>query len=215
MEIKIVGFDLDGTLYENTPEIHQRVRKKIYEKLSALCQIPEDKARELFIAHYEKLSSGTRSIKEITEDYKIQIGNRDLVQESIEEADIIELIDDNPALRQMLERLSNKVNIDLVTGSKKSLSLKKLVKLGISKHMFTYILTSEDGSKTTGEKYLKWIRMRKLEPGQLLYVGDNKKQDVDMPRSLGIQTCIVGNYEKANYQISNILELENLLKKIN
>jgi FMN phosphatase YigB (HAD superfamily) len=60
--------------------------------------------------------------------------------------------------------------------------------------------------------YKKWIKKRGT-PENMLYVGDNKKQDVDVPKSLGIRTCFLGKYEQADIQMANILELEERLSQ--
>ncbi len=213
MKIKAIGFDLDGTLYPYTPEIHKRVRNKIYEKISKFYNIPENKAEELFEKAYLETSSGHRSIERISEVYEKEIGKRDLIQEALEEADILDMINPNPALRNMLTRLSQTKSLDIITGSEFELARKKLTKIGIPENTFEYFLSLNNGSKTTGGKYLKWIQLRELNPKQLLYIGDNNKQDVDAPKSLGIKTCIIGKYENADFQISNILDLENILNK--
>lgn len=211
--IEVIGFDLDGTLYPETPEIRNRVREKIYEKISELCKIPEEKSKELFEKNYSESYSGSESIKKILNTYDIIIKGKDIIQEALEEADVLDLLEENLNLSIMLEKLSQTKKIDLITGSNKNIALKKLSKLGIAPNLFEYIFTFEDGSKTTGEKYLKWLGKRNLRPEQHLCVGDNRKQDIDVPNSLGIKTCIVGEYQNADFQIKNILELEELVRQ--
>ena len=113
----------------------------------------------------------------------------------------------------MLKRLSNRKYLNLLTGSARKLAVEKLSRVGISPYVFTYILTAEDGSKSTGEMYQKWMaKWKGISAEEFLYVGDNKKSDVDALKSLEIKTCFVGEYANADFQIKNILDLEGLIE---
>jgi HAD superfamily hydrolase (TIGR01549 family) len=208
-DIKVIGFDLDNTLYPCTPEIQKKIRSLIYEKISDEFNIPYETSLKLFEDFYSQHLSGTKSIKSIEKRLGHSVGERAIIQEAIEEADFLELINENNSLREMLSRLKSKREIDLITGSHYPLAVKKLNRIGIQ-DLFKNLFTHEDGKKHSGELYQKWIALTELPTSKLLYVGDNKKQDVDVPKSLGIQTCILGKYDNADFQIKNILDLENL-----
>ncbi len=212
--ICVIGFDLDGTLYEITPEIQKKMRGKIYEKISEKFEVPFEKARDLFEERYVELMSGSKTIDEISRQYSKKINGSDFIQEALQEADFLDLMGEDLRLNHMLIRLRERKrkSLDLLTGSTPSFTLRKLEKLEINPHVFDYILTNEDGLKSHEEIYRKWIGTRNLPPKNFLYVGDNPKQDIDIPKSLGIKTCIVGSYEDADFNISNILDLENLLE---
>lgn len=210
--IEVIGFDLDGTLYENDARIQERIRGKIYEKVSEICEISIEKSRELFEKFYAETSIGSVTITKITDIYGRKIGERDVIQEALEEADTSDLIIKNYRLIGMLDRISKSRSIDLLTSSTTPNANKKLELLGIFHKAFEHILTSEDGSKSNGEKYQKWLGLRNLRPDEHLYVGDNKRQDVDVPKSLGIRTCFIGEYANADFQIRNILGLEQLVQ---
>lgn len=212
--IKVVGFDLDGTLYPTTPEIQERIRGKIAEKIAAACGIDVKKARIVFDEKYERFLSGSKTLDEIGREYGADFSNREVVQEAVEEANILDLIDENPRLVGMLQRLSGHRELDLLTSSEENLALQKLGRIGLSRYFFRFFLTKKQGSKTTGEKYKLWLSKRvfvPFAPEEHLYVGDNERQDVDIPGALGIRTCVIGNYEGADFRISDILELEALL----
>lgn len=212
MKVKVVGFDLDGTLYEDTPEIHARIRGKIYEKMSDFFDISVENSKRLFEEKYAVLLSGSRTVNEIAQQFGKDVNGSDFVQDALQEAEFLDLIEENTRLSQMLYRLSKHKRLDLVTGSSYSLVLKKLKKLGIAPGVFSHILAGEDGSKSSGEIYEKWVSSGRYSPGQHLYVGDNVKQDIEAPRKLGIKTCFVGKgNSEADFSIENILDLENLV----
>ncbi len=212
MKVKVVGFDLDGTLYEVTPEICARMRGKIYEKMSDLFGISVENSSRLFEEKYAVLLSGSRAVNEIAQQFGKDVNGSDFVQDALQEADFLDLIEEDPRLIQMLYRLSKRKRLDLLTGSPYSFAFKKLNRLGIVPGVFNHILADEDGSKSSGELYKKWVNLGNFSPRQHLYAGDNVKQDIGVPKKLGIKTCFVGSgNSQADFSIENILDLENLV----
>lgn len=209
--VELIGFDLDGTLYPSTPEIQKIIRTSIYQKISEIFDISLTQSQDLFEEYYAEHLSGSKAIDSLSKKLGKTI-DRDIVQEAIEQADFLDLIKENKALQIMLKSLIRTRDLDLITGSSYNLSLQKLCRLGIPTETFGYILTADDGfRKSSGEVYRRWIDLRTSIPQNMLYVGDNRKLDIDSPKKLGIRTCIVGQYSEADYQIENILELEELL----
>ncbi len=212
MSISAIGFDLDGTLYEITPEIKRIQRRSIYEKISEYFGISVERAEYLFEKYYKETSSGRKSTELISGNLGIPVPAAGFTQEALEGADFLDLIEKNPSLIAMLERMSKRIlRLDLITGSTREYALRKLERIGISSELFLYTFSHEDGSKSFPDIYGKWLSHTLLLPSQHLYVGDVPKLDVDIPRSLGIKTCIIGDYKLADFQIRNILELETLI----
>lgn len=219
-QIEVIGFDLDGTLYPLTSEIQKRIRTKIYENISLEFNIPVEEAEKLFEGLYnseglEYSHSGSRTIKEISRRLGEDKDGEGIVDKSIAEADILNFIEKNSKLVELLDILYKKYSLDLVTNSSKELAYKKLEKIGINPSIFKNILTSEDGkSKSDGSKFQNWLEIRKVSPDKILYIGDNKKQDIIPNRELGIKTCGIdekGDLNKvADFSIKNILELGRL-----
>lgn len=218
--IRRIGFDLDNTLYPSTPEIQQRIRAKICEKLACALGLDVERVRVLFEENYNGTyswsKSGSRTISEIARQYDKSIDGSGIVQDSIEEADILDLINPNQKLNEMLTRMSDRYNLDLITGSRRRICIPKLHRLGIRPGIFGLILSDEDGSKTQGDIYRKWLQVTETSASGVLYVGDNLKQDIIAPKKLGITTCLVGDSNGvSDFCIKNILDLEELLKSRN
>ncbi len=218
--ICVVGFDLDGTLYPTTSKIQQRVRGKIYEKLAFAFNINIGKAENLFEENYNGnfpwSYSGSRTIEELARRYNKILNGSNIVQESLEQADILDLINPNQKLNEMLERLSNEYGLDLITSSAYKSAYNKLKKIGISYSLFNNLWAEKKfGNKTDSTIYKNWLSVREISGNQALYVGDNKKQDIKSPNSLGIKTCLVSEDKTdsiADFNIKDILDLEKLLK---
>ncbi len=215
--ISVIGVDLDGTLYTQSNEMQGRIREKIYDRLGLELDIPLDAASELFEEEYNGnfpwSHSGSRTIEELGKRVDRRLDGKGIVQQSIEQADILDLIPPNPEVNGMLGRLGTRFNLDLITSTSYDLAYAKLKKIGIDEGKFTQIFAEgKYGSKSSGEAYRHWIEKRNTLPEQMLYVGDNKKQDIEVPNSAGIRTCFIGEYSDADYSIENILDLETLLK---
>jgi len=208
--ISVIGVDLDGTLYPITPEIKKRQRENIYQKMSVHFGISAEEVGKLFEENYSKMGSGSRALESIAKSLEKPVPKEDFIQEALEETDFLDLLEPNLKLSQMLNRISVTKKLDLITSSRCDFALEKLRRIGIYKEIFENILAHE-GSKTTGEVYRKWLSKRGFPASQHLYVGDNQIQDIDVPNQLGIQTCFLGNYLMANFQIKSILDLESIL----
>ena len=210
-KIKVVGFDLDGTLYKITPEIQSRVRNLIYKKISKEFNIPYGRARNLFEEIYSETHSGSQTIKRLEQQF-VKTVEIDIIQDSLQEADILDLIPEDSKLVDLLNQLKEKYHLDVLTSGEGNLALEKLKRIGVDKDVFQYILTREDGLKNNGSLFQRWMQRRPdISQRDILYVGDNQKQDIDIPKQLGIKTCFIGEYSKADFQIKDILNLEKLL----
>lgn len=216
VKVKVIGFDLDNTLYPSTPEMQERIRGKIYEKLASGLNISVELAKDLFEENYNGnfpwSQSGSRTINELAKRYQKELNGKEVVQQGLEQADILDFIQPNPELRKMLFRLFGRFDLDLISGTSQDLAIGKIDKIGLTKDLFGYFFTGgEFGSKTDGTAFQYWLDKRKIPPNQMLYVGDNKKQDIDAPKRLGIRTCIVGKqYDNADFYIPTINDLESL-----
>ena len=159
----------------------------------------------------ECCGSGSRTIERLGMMYGKQLNGVGIVQGCLARANVWDLIEENFDLVEMLADLSGKYYLDLVTSTHSSLMYPKLEKIGIGVNIFNNIFTGENGSKSDGGMFRKWLELRNFKPEEHLYVGDNEKVDVDVPKSLGIKTCFIGDYEEADFCVSNIMELEELL----
>ncbi len=215
--VKIIGFDLDGTLYPYTEEIQRRNSEEIYGELSKILGISFDKVDEVFNRLYNDRNesccgSGSRTIERMGIMYGYKLNGAEIVQKCLARANVLDLIDGNPKLVEMLISLSKRYCLDLVTSTHSSLMNPKLEKIGIGKALFDYILTGETISKSDGAMFRRWLELRCFEADEHLYVGDNNRVDVDIPKGLGIRTCFIGEYEEADLCIGGITELESILK---
>jgi len=213
-DIKIIGFDLDQTLYVKSSKIDEIIQRYIYTKIAEIKNCSIDHARDLFYTHYPQLSGRKTLIA-------LGIPNAgDIVQESLERADISPFLQPNENVLKLLQNLKEKYgNLSLITGSHNSLVSKKLQMLNIPKEIFDHIISGEI-SKSDGTAFRQWFTIFKekessLEMKHFVYIGDRKSTDVDVPQSLGMQAILVNVKEKdasVNVpQYTDVLSVQEIL----
>lgn len=212
--IKVIGFDLDQTLYPKSPEIDTAIQGYIYEKIADHKKIPIEEAEKLFCDLYQN-GNGLSGRKTL-----LTLGiprSEEIVQEALENADIDKFLSPNPDVLNFLQRLKEKYSyIDLITGSNKKVTEKKLNKLHISEKYFNNIITASDASKSDKSAFIKWLSYYpKFQPKNFLYIGDRSSTDYTIPKEMKMESILV-HVKDTNplfhcIQLSNFLELEKIL----
>jgi len=188
--IRIIGFDLDQTLYPKSPEIDEAIQAYIYKKIADYKNCSLEEAKALFKSYYPKIS-GRKTLIALNIPNAVEI-----IDEAIAGADIENFLVPNPEVLELLKSIKTKYqNLSLITGSKSDLAYQKLKKLNIPAELFDCIITGEQ-SKSDGTAFRKWMNnfMSKdssLKPEQFLYIGDNGRMDAEMPISLGMKAVLV------------------------
>jgi FMN phosphatase YigB (HAD superfamily) len=117
----------------------------------------------------------------------------ELVQEALERADITSLLTPDMETNQFLiEICARYKGMDLITGSDRNQTQKKLIALGLGIKTFSHVITADQAGKSTGDSYRLWLSFYPhLKPQQFLYVGDRVRSDYEIPSALGIRTALV------------------------
>jgi len=214
--VKVIGFDLDQTLYPKSEEIDNAIQKYIFEKISKKLGWSLEKAESYFRERYPRLSAsqillGLGFSKEEA---------KDIVQEALENAEISEFLKSNPEVRKFLEGLKGRYKLSLITSNSKENAERKLRKLEIPLNLFDFCVFAEY-SKSNGEAFKVWFSYFKktepsLKPENFLYVGDNYFRDAKVPLSLGMKAALV-NVKKKDPELGipqfySLLDIGDYLK---
>jgi len=187
--IKVIGFDLDQTLYPKSPDVDEKIQSYLYQKIAEHKGVSIEEGERLFKERYREGSGLTG--RQTLEDLGLPRAG-DLVQEALEHAEIASALLPDPEINRLLTALKPRFAVDLITGSNLEQTQKKLRAIDIEPQFFAHVITADDASKSTGEAYALWLsRYPNLQPKQFLYVGDRPKSDHDIPSALGIQTALV------------------------
>lgn len=212
-KINVIGFDLDHTLYRGSKEMDQVIQEYIFKKIQAHYACSFEDARKMFNDLYKE-GRGLSGRKTLL---ALNIPNAgEIIQEALENADVAQAIKYDPEVIRILHDLKQRYNnIDLITGSGKEQTLKKLTALGIPEHFFSHYITDEVAFKGDGSAYEHWINLYSLPPETFLYIGDRLEVDHVIPKAFGIETILVNVNEKIPEascpQLSDIKEIESLL----
>ncbi len=207
--IKAVGFDLDQTLYGNTPEIQARVRGEIYNFISSTLDIPWERARERFEEAYKRIGEGGRTL----ESLGIQQGSERL-RDCLARANVAQVLSRDEKLIQLMGRLNTNYFTFLITESREDDARRKLAALGLSADQFdfTAFWDSTELRKHTGTIFPKIFRRSHYAPEEHLYCGDKMNDDIFPAKKAGLKTVLVGSENsQADYCLPKIHDLEGLL----
>lgn len=213
-KIKVIGFDLDQTLYPKSSEIDEAIQGYIYIKIAEHKGCSESEARELFNNLYKNGSglSGGQTIKELG----ISNGS-EIVQEALERADIAKFLHPNNEIGLLLNKLKKQYhNVDLITGSGGGIARRKLESLKIPKELFSNIIDGDIANKSNGAAYRMWLALYpKIKPEEFLYVGDRPMSDYVVPTGLGIRSILVNREKKDNeihcIQLKALVDIDSIL----
>ena len=215
-DIKVIGFDLDQTLYPKSSEIDIAIQRYIYKQISKKKNCSLESAKKLFLSYYPGLGGSSTLVKLGFHTKEAE----EIVQSALEKADIANFLKPNPKVLKLLKDLKKKYgSLSLITGSCEKLAKARLEKLGIPIELFDLTVFG-DISKRDGSAYKKWFKHFKkkdslLQPKNFLYIGDRKLSDIDIPIALGMNAVLVNVMEKDSDvkvpQLSSALELRELL----
>lgn len=116
-----------------------------------------------------------------------------------------------------LKRLScNGYQLGLITNW--DLSARRVIEeLGIMPYLHTVIVSSEEGYEKPDKKiFTLALEHSKLEPSQLLYIGDNYRDDIQGAKRVGIEGILIDRYSKYREETSDFdcQEIQNLKEVI-
>lgn len=188
--VRVVGFDLDQTLYPKSPAIDEKIQQYLYEQIAEHREVDLKTAKRLFTERYREGAglSGSQTLADLGIPRA-----RELVQEALERADIASVLSPEPTVIRFLERLKTRYKgVDLITGSDIDQTKKKLRALGIRPAVFTHLITASEFSKSNGDAFRAWLAKYPGQPPEaFLYVGDRVRTDHEVPSGLGIKTVLI------------------------
>jgi len=205
--IKLIGFDLDQTLYAESKETHLAYRKALYQMLGECLKIDPKEAERLFIEGYAKLGSGTETVRALgiknSERFSAEVSN--IAQQHL-------FLTRDEKLLELIEYLQKSYVLFLITASGEKSSYEKLEKLGVVPDIaFAYKIfgDSQHGGKTRGRSFAQLIALSGRHPEEHLYVGDREAADILPAKKAGMRTAMAwSNSRLADFSIPTIYDLK-------
>ncbi len=210
--VKAVGFDLDRTLYIDTPEMGEKVAQEVFKAI--LKFKPDLKTIEKVGSIYKKKGEELQSWLRVFKDIGME-NCQETLHDCLEAANLTDLIEKDEKLVQIIEQLRQKFSLFLITRAKRDQALKKLTKIGIRPEIFHFSSFGNDGhslSESYDKNFAHFLAQSPYQPSEHIYIGDNLRTDIMIPKNLGMKTILVGTCSKeADFSVSTIHEIAYLL----
>lgn len=203
-KIKLIVWDLDGTLYPTNPDFSNEIQSKKIDKVAHHLSCSTQQAEIKFNKILKQTSSNTKTL-----DILGMNGTRFFV-DLWQEISLNLYIQKNPKLIEMFSKISPLPQAMLTNSNSRKNIQKKLNIIGLKPEQFVFIITSvEVGySKPHPKIFEELIKKSQLLPKEIIYVGDREKTDIIPAKKLGIKTCIVNSVNtSADLEVSTPVEL--------
>jgi putative hydrolase of the HAD superfamily len=212
--VKIISFDLDGTLIKNTyanviwleglPRLYAKERNLRFKE-----------ARKIILSEYNKVGSFRYEWYDLEYWFKLfNIKSRwkDLLLR------YKEVIEPFPEVFRVLSNLQREYLLVISSNAKKEFIEIEIKKSNI-KQFFNYIFSSiSDYNKI--KKYPDFYTMicnkLNIKPEEMIHIGDNKKFDYIIPKSIGINAYYLNRKKKlkSDYVVNDLLRFQKIVNSI-
>ncbi|MEK6893957.1 MAG: HAD family hydrolase [Nanoarchaeota archaeon] len=209
-----VGFDIDGTLYQRTAEIDNRVQTEIAKRI--LQKRPELGSVRSALAFFQtEYATGRKGGGTVLKEVGYADSSK-VMDDCIATADVLDLIQRDEPLVQMVHGLASKYSLFVVTSNPRQIAVKKLDRLGFNgAACFEFLVCSEQGDKRTGEAFRRALQYssKGTAPHHHLYVGDSPGADIEPASAVGMRTVIIDPQTQTNtyQQLRTINDLRSIL----
>jgi len=211
--IKTISFDLDDTLIKRTfaDAVWLYGLPKIYAEEK---NIKFEEAKQNLIKEYDKVTD------ERTEWYDINYWfNRFNLKHSWEKLleNYKHIIESYPEVPDVLKRLHKKYDLIIISNAKKEFIDIELKESRLKKY-FTCVFSSTSDFhkvKKIAEFYLMICDKLRIEPNEMIHIGDHKEFDYQIPKKVGIRSFYLNREEKnkEKFTVSNLLEFEKIIEE--
>ncbi len=209
MKIKAVIFDIDGTLYQSEKYVEHLI-DGICRTLSEFLSITYEDAEKLFHSLRSKIGSISLGLKEIG------IERAEFYESLVRKLNPKEFIPPKPEIVEMIKELKKSgFKVGCHTNSSRKLAEMVLEALGVDLRLLDILVTCDDAEpKPMPDGYLKIMNDLKLRAGEVLYVGDRWRVEVEPAKKLGMKTALVTSKPegKPDVTVRDVLEIPEKVK---
>lgn len=206
--IKVLVWDLDGTLYKEIPEIKNGIHANAINLVTRVKGISGKEAERVFQRVYEKLGSSTQTL--------IHLGvDRTYALSSEWYSDVqLKYLTRDERLVQLFIKLKSWRHLIETNGAKRS-TIKKLKRLGLELSTFEKIFTNADMFgvlKPDPLPFQKVLEYTGLPAKDHLMIGDRDRTDLEPAKKLGMKTCLVwGESDSADLSLREVYQVAEVL----
>jgi len=210
--IRVISFDLDGTLVDSRKFDNTFWNEEIPKLYSKVNCIPVLEAKKIILKAYKEIGIDNANwympeywFKKFGLKYnwkKILLNLKDLIKPFSE-------------VKEVLEKLSKKYKLIVLTQSPKYSVKLKLKITNIEKFFTKIFVVIEDFNMVKHDKSLYTILLKRLnlKHNEIIHIGNDYKFDCQVPRSIGIRAILLDRSKDKNGDdiIHDLREIENIL----
>lgn len=201
-KIKAIIFDLDDTLYDCTGTLVLKNKKSAAKIISKSINCSEAEAFKLQVEIENCLGPQADIFREITKRYKLSDKFYNEISEPMDSMDIESTMLFPDTMDSIKELKRRRYKLFLVTYGKRNVQKKKIKVLGLEKVFNEIKITENPAGK---EKcFMEILIQYRLEPEQVLCVGDKIKDEIEVGRKLGMNTILMKHGRHYNFYKSKI-----------
>lgn len=207
-KIKILGWDLDGTLYPSDSRIEHLIKQKQLEVVAANLNIEIKEAEIKYKNLLAEIGSNTKTLN------TLGIDGTKFFLDFWDQIDLKEYISNDPQIQQMFKELSNKKHFIISNSNRIDQIERKLKLVGIDSSIFDLIVdTVKIGKmKPDPDSFHQAIAFFGVKPEEILYIGDRDETDIKGAKAVGMKTCYVwGKSPLADLSINTPYELVKII----
>lgn len=187
-QIKAIGFDVDGTLYRYSPEVSIALSQRVIEVAAAELHRSTDEFGEAYLVAREKYASNTLALNSLGLD------GQQIFQKILDQFPLEQHLQPDKKLAKVIHKLGKRYRLFIITNGSGKQVERKLAAIGLDYHDFDPRIYCYDlgWAKPEPAPFLCAIESLKLEPSEIVYVGDRVEIDIEGARAVGMRTILIG-----------------------
>ncbi|MFH2118659.1 MAG: HAD family hydrolase [Candidatus Paceibacterota bacterium] len=188
-KIKLIAWDLDGTLYPPLSKVTDEIDQARITTIAQHLKISTDEAQQKFAKMYAQLHSTTEVLN------KLGIEGEQFFIDFWDSFDLSKYIDPDPQLKKMFIKLKEEGREHaLLTNANTQESVReKLKATGLSSDLFSAIFASGRTGihKPAPEAFAQLWEQTPFTIEQIVYLGDKENTDIVPAKKLGLKTVLM------------------------
>lgn len=206
--IKAVGFDVDGTLYNIPADMSIEISQEVTNLAARMLGRDVDDFAEEYVQKREDFRSNTMTLNSYGLD------GEKIFQQVVDEFPMEKYVKKDMRLIQIIETLKKKYTLFIITNGSQRQVDRKLDLIGLNKNDFHPRIYCYDQGwlKPDPAPFLAALEDLKLTPEECVYIGDREDIDIQAAQAVGMkgiymrgESTVADAYCESVYDIVNVL----------